>query len=146
MCKKWITGILNHARELSLLTNPLVNSYKRLVSGYEAPIYTVTGWNSIYGAEIPVEEVVPVFGAYVEAPWADSTDKLPLSPHYVFNTTRNDTAIGADLIKDSNESGWQLPYENYPYATCELGAGLHSTHRILYVSRRNQQDRQAVNI
>lgn len=39
MCKKWITGILRHARELSLLTNPIVNSYKRLVSGYEAPIY-----------------------------------------------------------------------------------------------------------
>lgn len=39
MCKKWITGALSHARELSLLTNPIVNSYKRLVSGYEAPIY-----------------------------------------------------------------------------------------------------------
>ena len=39
LCKKWITGILGHARELSLLTNPIVNSYKRLVSGYEAPIY-----------------------------------------------------------------------------------------------------------
>ena len=39
MCKKWITGVLRHARELSLLTNPVVNSYKRLVSGYEAPIY-----------------------------------------------------------------------------------------------------------
>lgn len=39
MCKKWISGILLHARELSLLTNPIVNSYKRLVSGYEAPIY-----------------------------------------------------------------------------------------------------------
>ena len=39
LCKKWITGILLHARELSLLTNPIVNSYKRLVSGYEAPIY-----------------------------------------------------------------------------------------------------------
>ena len=39
MCEKWITGILKHARELSLLTNPIVNSYKRLVSGYEAPIY-----------------------------------------------------------------------------------------------------------
>jgi len=39
MCKKWISGILKHARELSLLTNPIVNSYKRLVSGYEAPIY-----------------------------------------------------------------------------------------------------------
>ena len=39
LCKKWITGILRNARELSLLTNPIVNSYKRLVSGYEAPIY-----------------------------------------------------------------------------------------------------------
>ena len=39
LCKKWITGILNHARDLALLTNPIVNSYKRLVSGYEAPIY-----------------------------------------------------------------------------------------------------------
>ena len=39
MCRKWITGILKRAKELSLLTNPIVNSYKRLVSGYEAPIY-----------------------------------------------------------------------------------------------------------
>ena len=39
LCKKWITGILTHTRELALLTNPIVNSYKRLVSGYEAPIY-----------------------------------------------------------------------------------------------------------
>ena len=39
LCKKWITGILRNARQLSLLTNPIVNSYKRLVSGYEAPIY-----------------------------------------------------------------------------------------------------------
>ena len=39
ICKKWITGIIKHTRELALLTNPIVNSYKRLVSGYEAPIY-----------------------------------------------------------------------------------------------------------
>jgi len=39
LCKKWITGIIRHTRELALLTNPIVNSYKRLVSGYEAPIY-----------------------------------------------------------------------------------------------------------
>lgn len=39
LCKKWISGIINHTRELALLTNPIVNSYKRLVSGYEAPIY-----------------------------------------------------------------------------------------------------------
>ena len=39
LCRKWMSGLLAHCRELALLTNPIVNSYKRLVSGYEAPIY-----------------------------------------------------------------------------------------------------------
>ncbi|MCD7821621.1 MAG: type I glutamate--ammonia ligase [Clostridiales bacterium] len=35
----FIAGILYHIRGLCALTNPLVNSYKRLVPGYEAPCY-----------------------------------------------------------------------------------------------------------
>ncbi len=37
--KSYIAGILAHAREICLVTNQWVNSYKRLVSGYEAPVY-----------------------------------------------------------------------------------------------------------
>ncbi len=37
--KSYIAGLLKHARELCLVTNQWVNSYKRLVPGYEAPIY-----------------------------------------------------------------------------------------------------------
>lgn len=96
--------------------------------GFKAPIYTVTGWNSEYGAKIPVDEVVPVFGAYPEAPWTNHTDTLPLSPHYAFNKMRNDAAIGEDLIAEADSDGWRLPYERYPFATCELGGGIQVTH------------------
>lgn len=36
---QFMAGILDHINEMALVTNPLVNSYKRLVPGYEAPIY-----------------------------------------------------------------------------------------------------------
>ncbi|MBQ3497026.1 MAG: type I glutamate--ammonia ligase [Oscillospiraceae bacterium] len=39
IARSFIAGILEHVRGISLITNPLVNSYKRLVSGYEAPCY-----------------------------------------------------------------------------------------------------------
>ncbi|MDX9848908.1 MAG: type I glutamate--ammonia ligase [Anaerolineaceae bacterium] len=38
----FIAGQLHHARSLAAILNPTVNSYKRLVPGYEAPVYI--GW------------------------------------------------------------------------------------------------------
>ncbi len=37
--RQFISGLLNHARSFTAITNPIVNSYKRLLPGYEAPIY-----------------------------------------------------------------------------------------------------------
>jgi len=37
--KHYIAGILKHSKELVAITNQWVNSYKRLVPGYEAPVY-----------------------------------------------------------------------------------------------------------
>lgn len=42
-CLHYIGGLLRHAKSFCAITNPLVNSYKRLVPGYEAP--TAIAWS-----------------------------------------------------------------------------------------------------
>ncbi len=39
VAKKYIAGLMKHAPEITAITNQWVNSYKRLVPGYEAPVY-----------------------------------------------------------------------------------------------------------
>jgi len=39
LAKHYIAGLLRHAPEIAAVTNQWVNSYKRLVPGYEAPVY-----------------------------------------------------------------------------------------------------------
>ena len=43
MAKSYVAGLLNHVKEYCLVTNQWVNSYKRLVPGYEAPVYLSWG-------------------------------------------------------------------------------------------------------
>ena len=144
--KKWYQSIYNEVKGLFYkdggniiavqIENEFVDNAEHLAKlkeiavecGFIAPIYTVTGWNSASGAKIPVDEVVPVFGGYCEAPWENHMNRLSPSPHYFFNRMRNDSAIGTDLIAKTKSDGWQLPYERYPFAKCELGGGIEVTH------------------
>ncbi|MFA7248677.1 MAG: glutamine synthetase family protein [Dehalococcoidia bacterium] len=45
--RHYMAGLLRHAGELSLVTNQWVNSYKRLVPGYEAPTYATWSHHSV---------------------------------------------------------------------------------------------------
>ncbi len=43
LARSFMAGILTHVREMTLVLNQWVNSYKRLVAGYEAPVYISWG-------------------------------------------------------------------------------------------------------
>ena len=44
--QRFIAGLLEHAREITAVTNQWVNSYKRLVAGYEAPVHVSWAYNN----------------------------------------------------------------------------------------------------
>lgn len=93
-------------------------------AGIDVPFYTATGWP---GSNIKQTELIPVWGAYPEAPWDKSTGPLKPSDNYLFKKLRSDPAIGSDLL------GKQVDTTNYqgyiyPYATAEMGGGNQITY------------------
>jgi glutamine synthetase len=58
LARQFVAGQLAHARSMTAVLAPLVNSYKRLVPGYEAPVYV--SWGQINrSALIRVPQVTP---------------------------------------------------------------------------------------
>lgn len=97
--------------------------------GMETPYYTVTAWGGAYVAE---GETLPVYGGYVDAPWAQHTHELPASENFLFIPFHNDENIGSDL-KQSEEADKNKEEAPAPYLTAELGGGLQVTaHRRTY--------------
>jgi len=92
----YIGGILEHARGFSAVTNPLVNSYKRLVPGYEAP--TNVAWserNRSPLARVPARRGI---GTRVEVRMPDPS----CNPYLAFAVM---LASGLDGIKTGAEAG-----------------------------------------
>src|SRR5579883_2732216 len=55
----YIAGLLRHAREITLVTNQWVNSYKRLLPGYEAPVYLTWAARRNWSNMVRVPEIKP---------------------------------------------------------------------------------------
>ncbi|MFC3493649.1 beta-galactosidase [Glycomyces rhizosphaerae] len=93
--------------------------------GLDVPIWTATGWG---GAQVP-DSLLPVYGAYVDGFWDDSETEWPsFGPvHFRYSEVRDDLTVGADLREalDGVEAGTARARPELPFATCELGGGMH---------------------
>ncbi|WP_376796365.1 beta-galactosidase [Thermogemmatispora sp.] len=88
--------------------------------GLEAPLYTCTAWG---GAAVPAEGFLPMHAAYPFTPWEPDPSFVPSpSREFLFRSPQQP------------ESAWwragsfRYPIERYPYAYCELGAGIQMTY------------------
>ncbi len=55
VAKQFIAGLLHHAAEITAITNQTVNSYKRLVPGFEAPVHVSWARNNRSGlVRVPI--------------------------------------------------------------------------------------------
>jgi beta-galactosidase len=106
---------------------------KRLAreAGLSAPLWTATAWG---GADLPAEEVLPLYGGYGDGFWVDAD--APWDPtfrdHYFFSHVWDDPGIGADVRRaqaiEAASGGPRTPSEEFPAATCELGGGMATAY------------------
>ncbi|MGN9840408.1 beta-galactosidase [Nonomuraea sp. H19] len=96
-------------------------------AGIDAPLWTATGWGH---AQLPPDEVIPLFGGYAEAAWDTAHDGWPQQSraHYFFGPGRDDDSIGADLRTTETAGSDEGHLARYPFATCELGGGMYTSY------------------
>jgi glutamine synthetase len=101
VAKGFIAGLLNHASEITAITNQTVNSYKRLVPGFEAPVYISWARNNRSGlVRVPIPKRGNVNATRIEYRAPDPA----CNPYLAFSLM---LAAGLDGI----ERGLELPAE-----------------------------------
>jgi len=81
-------------------------------AGFITPLYTVTGWDN---ADYPPEEVIPVYGGYVDNFWDSSLKDLPPAGYYLFEK------LSASSDAPDAE---HVPKISYPFFMAEAGGGM----------------------
>ncbi len=95
--------------------------------GMTAPLWTATAWG---GADLPPEEVFPLYGGYADGFWVDPEAPWDESfrDHFFFSDVWDDPGIGAD-VRDGEAGPGRVPLSDwFPPATCELGGGMATAY------------------
>ncbi len=112
--------------------------------GFDAPLYTRTGWNTPSG-KMQFGELVPLYGVYAEGFWDRSLQPMPAGywKGFQFSPWRVDDAT---FMGAPGHGGTADPpdADKYPYLTCEIGGGMMNSYhrRILF----NPEDAEATTL
>ena len=109
-----------------------------IASGFDVPLYTVTGWDN---AVVPEHEFLPVYGGYPDAPWGASRTVLPPNEVYAFRfrgrVSGNMGMIGAAgggaaamtvQTQTAAPAGKTDAAPKVPFLTAEIGGGIEDTY------------------
>jgi len=112
-CLYYIGGILKHARAMAVLTNPTVNSYKRLTPGFEAPVnLAYSSRNRSAAIRIPT---------YSPSPKAKRIEYRPPDPSAnVYIACAAMLMAGLDGIQNRIDPGEPLDKNIYDLSPAEL--------------------------
>src|ERR671931_386097 len=113
LCLYYIGGILKHAPALAALTNPTVNSYKRLTPGFEAPVLLAySSRNRSAGIRIPMYSPSPK-AKRIEVRFPDPC----ANPYLAFSAM---LMAGLDGIKNKLDPGPAIDKDLYDLPPKEL--------------------------
>lgn len=107
--RQFIAGVLTHAAEITVVTNQWINSYKRLISGGEAPTYICWGHNN-RSAMIRVPMYKPNKGAStrIELRTIDSACNPYLAFAVVLAAGMKGIEEGYELPAEAEDDVWAL--------------------------------------
>jgi len=126
--QQFLAGVLAHACEMALVTNPSFNSYKRLVPGYEAPVYVA--WsprNRSALVRVPTYKPGKEQATRIELRFPDPT----CNPYLAFSVMLQAGVHGIhnkyDLVSSVDEDIYELsPMEREKYSIHALPHDLYS--------------------
>ncbi|MCR5591463.1 MAG: glutamine synthetase family protein [Lachnospiraceae bacterium] len=119
---KWFAGgIMAHARALAAISNPCVNSYKRLLSGYDAP-YLITWAEKGEKALININKEIDDVKIELRFPDGAANPYLLFAACLAagFDGIEKKTELGSRWGSEEASSAATLP-EDLKEAICELG-------------------------
>ncbi len=136
MAKHFIAGVLDHSRELCLVTNQFYNSYKRLVPGYEAPCYI--GWaegNRSAAIRIPLYKPGKEVATRMEARFPDAC----CNPYLAFSVL---LSAGLDGVKKQTACPEPMTVDLYKLTTMEreemnVGSLPHDLYEATHVAEHS---------